>query len=472
VKGDVHDIGKNIVGVVLACNNYEVVDMGVMISCEDILRKAKEWKADMIGLSGLITPSLDEMIYNAGEMQRQGFNVPLLIGGATTSRAHTAIKIAPQYEGAVCHVADASLVVEVCNDLMSPERRQAYFEKNKADQAVLRERHAATLRESNFLSIENARKQAFSSDWSTQRIDRPTRLGVWEHEDLRLDGIAAYIDWSPFFWTWDIKALYPKVLTHKTWGPQATELFKDAQKLLEDIIKNHRFRARAVTGLWAANSVGDDVEVYADENRSSVLKTLHFLRQQKERTEGKPAHCLSDFIAPKASGRLDYIGGFAVTAGPEVDEWAHSFEKKHDDYTAIMIKALGDRMAEAMAEMIHKKMRQVWGFGKDENTGLEDLIKEQYRGIRPAPGYPACPDHTEKGTLWQLMDVEKRIGIHLTESFAMHPGSSVSGYYFAHPESEYFRVGLIDRDQMEDYAKRKGMDLATAERWLQPNKGY
>jgi 5-methyltetrahydrofolate--homocysteine methyltransferase len=472
VKGDVHDIGKNIVGVVLACNNYEVVDMGVMVSCEDILRKAREWNADMIGLSGLITPSLDEMIHNAAEMQRQGFNIPLLIGGATTSRAHTAIKIAPQYQNAVCHVADASLVVEVCNDLMSPERREAFIEKNKADQKVLRERHAASLRESSFLSLEEARKQAFTSDWQNLPIERPTRLGVWEHEDLKLDEIAAYIDWSPFFWTWDIKALYPKVLTHKTWGPQAQELFNDAQKLLEDIIKNQRFNARAVTGLWAANRVGDDVEVYTDENRSAVLKTLHFLRQQKERTEGKPAHCLADFIAPKDSGRLDYIGGFAVTAGSEVEEWAHSFEKKHDDYTAIMVKALGDRMAEAMAEMIHKKIRKIWGFGAQENSSLEDLIKEKYRGIRPAPGYPACPDHTEKGSLWQLLNVEKNAGIKLTESYAMHPGSSVSGYYFSHPEAEYFRVGSIDRDQMEDYARRKGLDLATVERWLQPNKGY
>ncbi len=472
VKGDVHDIGKNIVGVVLACNNYEVFDMGVMVSCEDILRKAREWEADIIGLSGLITPSLDEMIYNAGEMQRQGFKVPLLIGGATTSKAHTAIKIAQHYEGAVCHVADASLVVEVCNDLMSSDRRVAYLEKVKADQEILRQRHAASIRESVFLPIQEARRQGFQSDWQNLTIDTPSRLGVWEHEDLKLDEIAAYIDWSPFFWTWDIKALYPKVLTHKTWGPQAQELFHDAQKILEDIIKNERFRPRAITGLWAANRVGDDIEVYADPERSSVLKTLHFLRQQRERSEGKPAYCLADFIAPRDSNRLDYIGAFAVTAGAEVEELAHFHEKKHDDYTAIMIKALGDRVAEAMAEMIHKKIRQVWGFGLEEKTGPEDLIREQYRGLRPAPGYPACPDHTEKAALWQLMGVEEKIGIKLTESYAMHPGSAVSGYYFAHPEAEYFRVGSIARDQMEEYARRKGMDLATAERWLQPNKGY
>jgi len=472
VKGDVHDIGKNIVGVVLACNNYEVLDMGVMVSCEEILRKAREWEADIIGLSGLITPSLDEMIYNAGEMQRQGFKVPLLIGGATTSKAHTAIKIAQHYEGAVCHVADASLVVEVCNDLMSSDRRDGYLEKVKADQEILRQRHASSIRDSVFLPIQEARRQGFQSDWQNMTIDTPSKLGVWEHEDLKLDEIAAYIDWSPFFWTWDIKALYPKVLTHKTWGPQAQELFHDAQKILEDIIKHERFRPRAITGLWAANRVGDDVEVYADPERSSVLYTLRFLRQQRERSEGKPAYCLADFIAPRDSNRLDYIGAFAVTAGAEVDELARFHEKKHDDYTAIMIKALGDRVAEAMAEMIHKKIRQVWGFGLQEKTGPEDLIREQYRGLRPAPGYPACPDHTEKAALWQLMGVEEKIGIKLTESYAMHPGSAVSGYYFSHPEAEYFRVGSIARDQMEEYARRKGMDLATTERWLQPNKGY
>lgn len=472
VKGDVHDIGKNIVGVVLACNNYEVTDLGVMVSCDEILRKAKELDADIIGLSGLITPSLDEMIYNAGEMERCGFNIPLLIGGATTSRAHTAIKIAPHYHGPVCHVEDASLVVEVCNALLNPEKRPAYLEKVRSDQEALRLRHAASLKEGTFLSLADTRAQAYKTDWENVRIDVPQRLGVWEHEQLKLDEIAAYIDWSPFFWTWDIKALYPKVLTHKTWGPQATELFHDAQKLLEDIIRNQRFNARAVTGVWPAHSLGDDVELYQADKPAQRLEILHFLRQQRERSAGKPAFCLSDFVAPKSSGRLDYVGAFALTAGSEVDSWAQHFQDRHDDYTAIMVKALGDRMAEALAEMIHKKMRQVWGFGQEEKLGLEDLIKERYRGIRPAPGYPACPDHTEKATIWKLLEVEKRIGISLTESFAMHPGSSVSGYYFSHPEAEYFRVGLIDRDQMEDYAARKRMDLATVERWLQPIKGY
>lgn len=472
VKGDVHDIGKNIVAVVLACNNFDVTDLGVMVSCEDILRKAKEIQADIIGLSGLITPSLDEMIHNAGEMERQGFTVPLLIGGATTSKAHTAIKIAPHYHGPVCHVGDASLVVEVCSGLLSAERRDAYISKVKIEQEQLRQRHAATLRESQFVSLQEARASHFETDWNSLEITVPSRLGVWEHADLKLDEIAAYIDWSPFFWTWDIKALYPKVLTHKTWGVQATELFHDAQKLLEDIIKNQRFDARAVTGIWPAQSLGDDIELYHPERPGQRLEILHFLRQQKERSEGKKALCLADYIAPKSSGRMDYVGAFAVTAGPEVDLWAQSFEKKHDDYTAIMIKALGDRMAEALAEMIHKKIRQLWGYGLGENIGIEELIKESYRGIRPAPGYPACPDHTEKGTLWKLMDVERRIGLQLTESYAMYPGSSVSGYYFSHPEADYFRVGSIDKDQMQDYAQRKRMELREVERWLQPNKGY
>ncbi len=472
VKGDVHDIGKNIVAVVLACNNYEVTDLGVMVSCEEILKKAKELDADIIGLSGLITPSLDEMVFNAGEMERQGYQIPLLIGGATTSKAHTAIKIAPHYHGPVCHVADASLVVEVCSQLLSKERRDAYVEQTKVEQEVLRQRHAANQRDAVYVSLEDARRNAFVTDWNKLPIDVPSRLGVWEHEDLKLDEIAAYIDWSPFFWTWDIKALYPKVLTHRVWGEQAKELFHDAQTLLEDIIKNQRFEAKAVTGIWPAHSIGDDVELYLPDRPGQRLEILHFLRQQRERSESKHALCLADFVAPKNSGRLDYVGAFAVTAGDQVDEWSLHFQKKHDDYSAIMVKALGDRMAEAMAEMIHKKIRQVWGFGNDEKSSLEELIKEKYRGVRPAPGYPACPDHTEKGTIWKLLDVEKRTGMKLTESYAMHPGSSVSGYYFAHPEAEYFRVGMIDKDQMADYAQRKRMELPVVERWLQPNKGY
>ncbi len=473
VKGDVHDIGKNIVAVVLACNNYEVQDLGVMVSCEEILKKAKEMDADIIGLSGLITPSLDEMIYNAGEMERQGFTIPLLIGGATTSKAHTAIKIAPHYHGAVCHVGDASLVVEVCNNLISKERRTDYAVQVKQEQETIRQRHLANLKDSSFLSLKAAREAKFRSDWEREVIDVPSRLGVWNHTDLSLEEVAKYIDWSPFFWTWDIKALYPKVLTHKHWGEQATELFRDAQKLLEDIIKNRRFDLRAVTGLWPAQSVNDDdVLVYDPDRPGAVLETFNFLRQQREREAGKPAFCLADFIAPKTSGRMDYIGGFAVTSGEQVEAYAQHFEAKHDDYSAIMVKALGDRFAEALAEFVHKRIRTVWGYGAQEDKTIEELIREDYRGIRPAPGYPACPDHTEKAKLWSLMNVSERVGIHITESFAMTPGSAVSGYYFSHPEAEYFRVGLINQEQMESYAQRKGMSLQEAERWLQPNKAY
>ncbi len=472
VKGDVHDIGKNIVAVVLACNNYEVKDLGVMVSCEEILRKAKEMDADIIGLSGLITPSLDEMIYNAGEMERQGYTIPLLIGGATTSKAHTAIKIAPHYHGAVCHVGDASLVVEVVNDLISEERRGAFKEKLKVDQEAIRIRHAAQVKDSVFLSLREAREAKFKTDWQSSPIDVPSRLGVWEQEDLSLEEVARYIDWSPFFWTWDIKALYPKVLTHKVWGEQATELFRDAQNILDDIIKHKRFNLRAITGIWPAQSVDDDVIVYDPDHRQTPLETLYFLRQQREREEKKPAFCLADFIAPQESGRMDYIGGFAVTSGAEVDSFSAFYEAKNDDYTSIMIKAIGDRFAEALAEMIHKRIRVTWGYGSTEDRTIEQLIKEDYRGVRPAPGYPACPDHTEKATLWTLMNVKERVGISLTESFAMHPGSSVSGYYFSHPEAEYFRVGMINREQMENYAKRKGMTIQETERWLQPNKGY
>jgi 5-methyltetrahydrofolate--homocysteine methyltransferase len=472
VKGDVHDIGKNIVGVVLACNNYEVVDLGVMVSCEKILEAAKSLGADIIGLSGLITPSLDEMIHNAGEMERLGFDVPLLIGGATTSKAHTAIKIAPAYGGIVQHVVDASLVVNVCSSLLSPTKRAAYVEGVKADQEAVRQRHAASSGEARYLSIEEARERAFKTDWASVRIDRPERLGATVMSDVPLADIVPYIDWSPFFWAWEMKALYPGILDHEKWGPQARELWKDAQAMLQDIVSNRRFRARAVYGFWPANSVGDDVEIYADETRRDVVATYHFLRQQRQKSDEDVYYALSDFVAPKASGRIDYIGGFAVTAGPEVEAFAERLRAKHDDYGNIMAKALGDRFAEALAELMHKRVRGVWGFGKDENLTSEDLIKERYRGIRPAPGYPACPDHLEKRTLFDVLDVEKKVGIKLTESMAMHPASSVSGLYFAHPESKYFRVGKIARDQVESYAQRKGMSVATIERWLAPNLGY
>ena len=475
VKGDVHDIGKNIVAVVLACNNYEVFDLGVMTSCEAILAKAKEVGADFIGLSGLITPSLDEMAHNAQEMERLGFKTPLLIGGATTSRAHTAIKIAPRYSGVVQHVLDASLVVNVVSDLANPAKRGAYIENLKVEQEKLRVRHAQTAGEKSYVTIEAARANHTPIDWQDLKaspIDRPSRFGVAVEQEIPLGEIVPYIDWSPFFWTWEMKGLYPSILNHATWGAQAKELFRDAQALLEDIVNGKRFRARAVTAFWPANRVGDDIEVYADEDRSKILAKFHFLRQQRRHDTGEPNYCLADFVAPKSSGRLDYVGGFVVTAGEEVEAFAQAFRDRLDDYSAIMAKALGDRFAEALAEMMHAKIRKEWGYGGAESLAFEDLIKEKYRGIRPAPGYPACPDHTEKRTLFRLLRAEANAKVQLTESMAMYPPSSVSGLYFAHPEAQYFRVGMICRDQVEDYAVRKGMSVADVERWLAPNLSY
>jgi len=486
VKGDVHDIGKNIVAVVLACNNWNVIDMGVMVPCDKILQRAKEENADIIGLSGLITPSLDEMIHNASEMQRQGFDVPLLIGGATTSKAHTAIKIAEHYEPPVAHVLDASLVVNVCNQLTHTENKTAYIAELKADQERIRKDHAAGKQQTKLLSLAEAREKAFKTDWETVEIAEPGKIGLQEWQDIPLAAIAEYIDWSPFFWTWELKGVFPKILEHKKYGEQATELYNEAQKLVEDVITNQRFRCRAAFGIWPANSVGDDVEVYSDTSRSQVLHTYHFLRQQKEKVGNDDTYySLADFIAPKDSGRIDYLGSFAVTAGFEVETFAKTFEDKTDDYTAIMIKAVGDRFAEACAEYLHKKVRDEWQYGQDElfkfgdsiasddpnavNPHAQWLIKENYRGVRPAAGYPAFPDHTEKATLWQQLEAEQRTGIALTENFAMNPPSSVSGLYFSHPKSRYFNVGQISREQLEEYAQRKGIDIETAEKWLRPN---
>jgi 5-methyltetrahydrofolate--homocysteine methyltransferase len=471
VKGDVHDIGKNIVSVVLACNNYEVIDLGVMVPCEKILNTAREVNADIIGMSGLITPSLDEMVYNASEMERQGFKIPLLIGGATTSKAHTAIKIAPQYSGIVEHVQDASLVVGVCNNILNPEKVDAYTVELRAKQESQRQKYAGRS-ERNFVSIEEARAKGFKTDWKNIRIDVPEDLGLQILDDIPLEEIVPFIDWSPLFWAWELKGVYPKIFEHKDYGIQAHELYKDAQRLMKEIVVNKRFRARAVLGFWPANSVGDDIEIYTDESRKEVLGTFHFLRQQKEKDGDGIYYCLADFVAPKNSERRDYIGGFALTAGYEVEDFANTFRAKGDDYSAIMVKALGDRFAEALAEMMHKKARIIWGYGKDENLSYEDLIREKYRGIRPAPGYPACPDHTEKSLLWKLLEVEKNTGISLTENFAMNPPSSVSGWYFAHPESRYFHVGQIARDQVEDYARRKNMAVEIVERWLRHNLDY
>jgi 5-methyltetrahydrofolate--homocysteine methyltransferase len=473
VKGDVHDIGKNIVSVVLSCNNYEVIDLGVMVPCEKILNTAKESGASIIGLSGLITPSLDEMAYNASEMERQGFKIPLLIGGATTSKAHTAIKIAPQYGGIVEHVQDASLVVGVCNELLNPERSGVYKEKLHQHQEEQRQLYAMGKRQKVFIPIEEARSKGFKTDWKRVRIDSPQKLGLHIFNHIPLDEVVPFIDWSPFFWAWDLKGVYPRIFEHEKYGKQARDLFRDAERLLGEIVKETRFRARAVIAFWAANSVEDDVEVYKDESRKEPLGALHFLRQQRDKqAEDGVYYCLSDFVAPKDSGRRDYVGGFAVTAGYEVEEFAENFKAKNDDYSSIIVKALGDRFAEALAEMMHKRARIIWGYGRDENLSSEDLIKEKYRGIRPAPGYPACPDHTEKSILWGLLDAGAHTGISLTENFAMNPPSSVSGFYFSHPESKYFQVGQIDRDQVEDYARRKNMPIEEVEKWLQPNLGY
>jgi 5-methyltetrahydrofolate--homocysteine methyltransferase len=469
VKGDVHDIGKNIVGVVLGCNNYKVVDLGVMVSCEDILKAAREHKADFIGLSGLITPSLDEMIHNAKEMQRQGFKVPLLIGGATTSKTHTAVKIAEHYEGATVHVLDASRVVGVCSSLLSEDKRDSYVSELKNDQKRMKE---AFLRgdtdKAKLLDFDVAKSRGFQTDWPQLRLDKPQSLGVQVWDNIPLEEILKYVDWSPFFWTWDLRGIYPKIFDHAQYGAQAKEIFAEAQKQLQDILANKRFRARAVWGFWPANRVGEDVELYKSEKRDEVAAKLYFLRQQKEKVqEGEPFYSLADFVAPKSLGE-DYVGAFAVTMGFEVEQWAKSFEAKGDDYTAIMIKALGDRFAEACTEMLHARVRREWGYGLNEDLSNEDLIEEKYRGIRPAPGYPACPDHTEKRTLWKLLDAEAKIGASLTENCAMNPPSSVSGYYFAHPQSRYFHVGKIGRDQLEDYAARKGISKEEAERWLSP----
>ncbi len=472
VKGDVHDIGKNIVSVVLSCNGYEVIDLGVMVPAEKILGVAKEVNADFIGLSGLITPSLDEMVYVASEMERQGFKIPLLIGGATTSRTHTAVKIAPRYSGVVEHVEDASRVVGVCNSLLGGRESDGFVSEIKSAQENLRRLHSMYEQKRSFVSIEEARAKGFKTEWSKLKIDIPAKLGLTVFNEIELEEIVPYIDWSPFFWVWELKGTYPRILNHAKWGNQARQLYEDAKRFVEDIVKNKRFGVRAIIGFWPANSVGDDIEVYKDELRDEVLGVFHFLRQQR-RKEGEEVYlCLADFVAPKESGYRDYLGGFVVTAGNEVEELASFYKSKHDDYSAIMIKAIGDRFAEALAEMMHKKARDLWGFGKNESLSYEEILKEKYRGIRPAPGYPACPDHTEKRLLWKLLEVELNVGVYLTESFAMSPSSSVAGWYFAHPQSRYFHVGKIGLDQVKDYARRKGMSVEEVEKWIRSNLGY
>jgi 5-methyltetrahydrofolate--homocysteine methyltransferase len=470
VKGDVHDIGKNIVGVVLACNNYEVIDMGVMVSCEKILERAKAEKADLIGLSGLITPSLDEMVHVAKEMERQGFKLPLLVGGATTSRAHTAIKIAPHYSQPVVHVLDASRAVPVTTSLLSEDGKAAFVEQHRVDYEALRKAHASPRLKA--VSIEAARARRTPIAWRAEDIPTPSFTGVRVLNNFPLATLREFIDWSPFFHTWGLKGIYPRILDSETQGEQARQIFAEANTLLDQIIAHNWITAHGVYGLFPASAVGDDVELYTDETRQTVLERFHFLRQQVHKEGSEPCRSIADFIAPKDTGLPDHIGGFAVTTGIGLKELCDRFKAEHDDYNAIMAEAIADRLAEAFAECLHKRVRDEWGYGLDEVLTKEEFIQEKYRGIRPAAGYPACPDHTEKGPLWRLLDAEANTGMLLTESFAMWPGSSVSGIYFAHPESRFFSLGKIDRDQVVDYHERKGLSVAEVERWLGPNLNY
>jgi cobalamin-dependent methionine synthase I len=472
VKGDVHDIGKNIVGVVLACNNYEVTDLGVMVPAEKILAVAREKQVDVIGLSGLITPSLDEMVSVAREMTRQGFTVPLLIGGATTSAAHTAVKIAPEYAPGVVHVLDASRVVNVVSALLSAEQKPAFMAETAAKQERQRVEFGERQSKRPVLPLAEARARKPVFDWAALDIPKPEFLGRRVFDPVPLDEIVPFIDWGPFFSAWELHGRYPDILSDAVVGTEATKLFNDAQALLARIVGEKRFTAKAAIAFWPANSVGDSIELYADENRSRTIGQFHCLRQQLEKPAGQFNLCLADYVAPRSSGRIDYVGGFAVTAGHGVEQLAAEFKAKHDDYSAIMAQALGDRLAEALAELMHKRARDFCGYGRAETLTMQEIIREKYRGIRPAPGYPACPDHTEKPTLFALLEATPATGITLTESCAMHPASSVSGMYFNHPDSKYFAVGKIGRDQIEDYAARKQMSVAEAERWLGPYLDY
>ena len=470
VKGDVHDIGKNIVGVVLACNNYQVIDMGVMVPCEKILERARAEKADLIGLSGLITPSLDEMAHVAREMERQQFKLPLLICGATTSRAHTAVKIAPHYSQPVVHVLDASRAVPVTTSLLSPEGKPAFVAQHRAEYEELRKIHGTSRHK--LVPLGAARANRTPIQWRAEDVPAPEFTGVRALSDVPLATLREYIDWTPFFHTWELKGVYPRIFEHEKYGEQARQIFAEGNALLDVIIAEKLLTARGVYGLFPAHAAGDDVEVYTDAGRGAVRERFHFLRQQTAKDKAEPARCLGDFVAPRETGLRDHLGGFAVTTGIGLKEVCDRFRAANDDYNAIMAEALADRLAEAFAEYLHRRVREEWGYGRGEDLTKEQLIHEEYRGIRPAAGYPACPDHTEKGTLWRLLDVERNTGMLLTESFAMWPGSSVSGLYFAHPQSRYFNIGKIDRDQAADYSARKGMTLAEVERWLGPNLNY
>ncbi len=474
VKGDVHDIGKNIVGVVLQCNNYQVTDLGVMVPAQKILDKARELKVDIIGLSGLITPSLDEMCHVAAEMEREGFDLPLLIGGATTSRIHTAVKISPNYKRSqAVYVTDASRAVGVVSSLMSPEERPKVIAQVREDYLRMAETHARGRAEKSRVSLAQARANRVNIDWSGYTPPKPSFLGTRSFKAYDLADLARYIDWSPFFQAWELKGAYPRILEDDKYGEAARNLFDDAQALLKQLIAEEWLVANGVVGFWPANSVGDDIEIYSDESRKKKIATLHTLRQQMLRDESKSNLALSDFIAPKETGLADYIGGFAVTTGIGEEDVARRFERANDDYSKIMVKALADRLAEAFAEAIHEKVRrELWAYAPTEKLSNQELIAETYSGIRPAPGYPAQPDHTEKGTLFELLDAEKAAGVKLTESYAMWPAAAVSGLYFSHPESRYFGLGKIGRDQVEDYAKRKGWTVVEAERWLAPVLNY
>ena len=470
VKGDVHDIGKNIVGVVLQCNNYEVIDLGVMVPAEKILQTAIDEKADIIGLSGLITPSLDEMVHVAKEMTRRGFELPLMIGGATTSKAHTAVKIEPQYDKGVVYVNNASRAVGVVSSLLSKELKPAFLEKTKAEYEKVREQQARKKPRSKPVTIQRARDNAAKLDWDNYTPPVPKKLGVTEFKNVSIATLRKYIDWTPYFMTWSIAGKYPRIMDDEVVGEQARSLFKDANDMLDDLEKSGALQPLGVIGLFPANRVGDDIEIYTDETRKELLTTSCHLRQQTEKTDFAN-YCLADYIAPK--GTPDYFGAFAVTGGLEEDDLADAFDAKQDDYNKIMVKAVADRLAEAFAEYLHEQVRkEYWGYAADENLSNDELIRENYQGIRPAPGYPACPEHTEKKKIWQLLDTEKRIGMQLTSSYAMWPGAAVSGWYFSHPEAKYYAVAAVQKDQVEDYAKRTNMTLTEAERWLSPNLGY
>jgi len=474
VKGDVHDIGKNIVGVVLQCNNFEVIDLGVMVACEEILRVAKEEQVDIIGLSGLITPSLDEMVHVASEMQRLDFHVPLLIGGATTSNAHTAVKIEPQYNNdIVAYVPDASRSVSVATQLMN-ETKNRFITERREQYKTVRERIANREPKAKRLSYAEAVSRAPQLEWDNYQPPRPSFVGTRVFDEFPLQGLIDTIDWTPFFITWELAGKFPAILEDSIVGEQATELFRDAQAMLKRIVDEDLLTAKGVIGFWpAARKGSDDVQLFSDESRGETLATLHHLRQQTDKPGGKPNLSLADYVAPEGSGIEDYVGGFCVTTGHGVDELAAQFEADHDDYSSIMLKALADRLAESFAEHMHRMVRkELWGYAPQESLDNAELIRERYQGIRPAPGYPACPDHTEKATLFKLLDATKNADVTLSDSYAMSPASSVSGFYYAHPEAKYFAVGKIGKDQVEDIATRKNESCATIERWLRPNLNY